>query len=275
MRTVRILPLGLLGLTLCVSSCKKSSNDPTPNDPTVITGCKPMSETNLATGDTITRYAYDTQGRVSLVKGKRNGPFGTESYSSTITYLNASQIVVRTLVGTGPYPTTERDTYSFVSGQVSSSINENGDTTFYIYDSGNLKTITQRVHSWDSTVSVTHSRFTYGADGMLNTVTESFDSSGVNVPYMTTTYTYDTKAVSFVPLNPYSIAPGLDLIKLTKLILKAERVQFHDYQGFQAGFYTETVNYTPVYDGEKVSQITLTGSAVNNNRVSKFAYMCK
>lgn len=279
----------LLGSLL---ACKKSSSDPSPTNPPVTTlTCKPLREVNLASSDTTVQHTYDTQGRISLVKDRIEYSFAMRNRTRTFTYLSDNKFSVATTIEAGPSPQQyprETETFQLQNGKVIMSTIvtdfDEKDTTWYSYTNGVLSAIKQS--NWElrfvDTAYVPYPNYTYQdlsyVGENLTEVVNAFDSSGVKVPYMRTRYTYDTKTLAYVPGNPYSLGPGIDLVKITKQPLIVERENFHLYQGNNPGQLNRKYVYTPTYQSDRLVQVNrvMTDSFGSNlNETFIYLYSCK
>lgn len=273
-------------------ACKKSSSDPSPNNPPVTPlTCKPLREVNLATSDTTIRYTYDTQGRISLVKDRVEYSFEMCARTRTFTYLSDNQFSVATTIESGSSPQRyprETETFSVQNGKIvmSAVIRDSDikDTSWFTYQNGRLSGIKQS--NWElrfvDTAYVLFPNYTYQdlsyVGENLTEIVDAFDSSGVKVPYMRTRYTYDTKTLVYVPGNPFSLAPGIDLVKITKQPLVVERENFHAYQGRNPGQMNRKYVYTPTYQSDRLVQVNrvMTDSFGSNlNETFIYLYSCK
>lgn len=253
--------LAALCFTLSFSSCKKKDGDPSPTNPSGTLKCRPVSEQDLSTNEVRHTFQYDSQKRVEKIIS--NTSFGAYdmNYTATVTYNPDGSVDVL------PSNTLERTRHVITGGRFIMSLTGNEvagdslfarfDTAFYDYQNGKITDIRFRKRTLgESQLYANYSQhIDYDGAGLPSVVTD-LDDNGVAL--VRTTYTYDTREVSYNTFSPFSIAPGLEIIKVNRMFKKVTRDDIlppsTDTDG-ESSFLNE-------YDGDKPHpvKVTVTGS---------------
>lgn len=203
------LTASFLLFSLSMVGCKKSSSDPAPSNPPVTTlTCRPLQQTSYPDGKRIHAYDYDDQGRIKTFTKIYSGSSSGQERTSFVSYY-ADSIVVTD--GSGI-----RLAYTIANGRIRQFVNHAFDNreSYYYNSAGRLDSL---VATDVFSRVVTH--IDYNAEGLpirqtkINVTTSGRDTSEVD------TYTYDmSRTVAFVPYSDFSIAPGLDKIRINRPI---------------------------------------------------------
>ena len=227
MRNYRNTSMAILAavLTLFTVSCNKDSDDDAadPQNPTPTLACRPKTINDYATRQAQYKYRYDDQKRVSYIGEFQSSPNGYKEVPTIVSYVGDTILFdISNFFG----PTYgSKVKYVYQGNRIIFHINQSNftglsDTTRYDYGANGLAGRTRRTHDTlpDQPVLYVDS---IGYDGQNLPVvwqTKQFDRNGRLLSLVTNTYRYGNQQVAYNPYSPFMLAPGIELIKVSRLL---------------------------------------------------------